>query len=89
MARPDGHQIISGPGPDAPDGSGARILFRPGRDRTGALRQLGCCGQASVPPASIQPSAVELEIDGVAVEIARGAGAHVIAAAIEALKRAR
>lgn len=36
-----------------------------------------------------QPSAVELEIDGVAVRIARGADAHVIAAVIEALKATR
>lgn len=36
-----------------------------------------------------QPSAVELEIDGVAVKIARGADAHVIAAVIEALKATR
>lgn len=34
-------------------------------------------------------SAVELEIDGVAVKIGRGADAGVIAAVIEALKRAR
>lgn len=34
-------------------------------------------------------SAVELEIDGVAVKISRGADAGVIAAVIEALKRAR
>ncbi len=36
-----------------------------------------------------QPSAVELEIDGVAVKIARGADASVIAAVIEALKATR
>jgi transposase len=36
-----------------------------------------------------QPGAVELEIDGVAVKIARGADAHVIAAVIEALKATR
>lgn len=36
-----------------------------------------------------QTSAVELEIDGVAVKIARGADAHVIAAVIEALKATR
>lgn len=36
-----------------------------------------------------QPSPVELEIDGVAVKIARGADAHVIAAVIEALKATR
>lgn len=36
-----------------------------------------------------QPSAVELKIDGVAVRIARGADAHVIAAVIEALKATR
>ena len=36
-----------------------------------------------------QPGAVELEIDGVAVKIARGADAHVIAAVIEALKVTR
>jgi transposase len=33
-----------------------------------------------------QPSAVELEIGGVAVKIARGADAHLIAAVVEALK---
>lgn len=36
-----------------------------------------------------QPSAVELEIDGALVKIARGADAHVIAAVIEALKSTR
>ena len=36
-----------------------------------------------------QPSAVELEIDGVAVRIALGADAHVIAAVIEALMATR
>ena len=36
-----------------------------------------------------QPSAVELEIDGVAVKIARGADAYLIAAVIEALKATR
>lgn len=36
-----------------------------------------------------QPSAVELEIDGTLVKIARGADAQLIAAVIEALKRAR
>lgn len=36
-----------------------------------------------------QPCVVELEIDGVAVKIARGADAPVIAAVIEALKAAR
>lgn len=36
-----------------------------------------------------QAGAVELEIDGVAVKIARGADAHVIAAVIEALKATR
>ena len=36
-----------------------------------------------------QPGAVELEIDGVAVKIGRGADAHVIAAVIEALKATR
>ncbi len=36
-----------------------------------------------------QPSAVELEIDGALVKIARGADAHVIAAVIEALKATR
>ena len=36
-----------------------------------------------------QSGAVELEIDGVAVKIARGADAHVIAAVIEALKATR
>lgn len=36
-----------------------------------------------------QPSAVELEIDGALVKIARGADAHVIAAVIEALKAPR
>ena len=36
-----------------------------------------------------EPSAIELEIDGVAVRIARGADAHVIAAVIEALKATR
>jgi len=36
-----------------------------------------------------QPSAVELEIDGVAVKIARGADAGVIGAVIEALRASR
>jgi transposase len=36
-----------------------------------------------------QPGAVELEIDGVAVKIARGADALVIAAVIEALRATR
>jgi len=36
-----------------------------------------------------ESSAVELEIDGVAVRIARGADAHVIAAVIKALKATR
>ena len=38
---------------------------------------------------SAAAAAVELEIDGVAVKIARGADAHVIAAVIEALKATR
>ena len=72
-----------------PATSAAAPLFVPAVVEPSAPSDVGPVGRRPRRRRRSSPGAVELEIDGVAVKIARGADKGLIAAVIEALKATR